>query len=149
LARAANWLANGDGRELAYGGAVAEWALRGHQRIGFAVRGLVGAGRASLDTTFPAWPVDVDDVPLLFGRFGRRGRPFDRVPRVDDRGFTIRLEDTFLVAEPQATLIWNATGWMRLNIGAGYRFVGASDWLGDRLSGATGSFSVQLGGDGF
>jgi hypothetical protein len=149
------WLANGDGRELAYGGAVVEWAVRGRERIGFAVRGLVGVGRATLESSLFGDLGDRDiDVPRLFGRFGRRGQSFGhggdlRIPVVGGSGFTVRVEDTFLVAEPQVTFIWNAADWMRLNIGAGYRVVGATDWFGDRLNGASGSVSVQFGGGGY
>ena len=57
----------------------------------------------------------------------------------------IRVSDTFLVAEPQANVLFRLTDWFRISVGAGYRLVGATDVLEDRLNGFTGTVGFQFG----
>jgi hypothetical protein len=42
--------------------------------------------------------------------------------------------------------LWAITPWLRINAGAGYRFIGATDLLGDELRGPSGSIGIQFGG---
>ena len=53
------------------------------------------------------------------------------------------IESGFVIA-PDFRL--TLTPWMRLDVGAAYRFIGASDLLGDELHGRSGSIAVQFGG---
>ena len=56
------------------------------------------------------------------------------------------VEDDFFVAEPHAVVSVRATRWLRIDAGAGYRFIAGSGSLNDRFSGASGTLSVQFGG---
>ena len=140
------WLTDGsDDREVAYGGLVLEWLARTDRRLGFGVRGLVGAGSATLGASF----TDVGSLPRGFSRASRdsgRERNDQRVSDGSVRTVRLALRDDFFVAEPQVNLFLNLTDRLRLSVGAGYRLIGADDWAADRLAGATGSFSVQWGG---
>ena len=60
-----------------------------------------------------------------------------------------RVRENFFVAEPQANVLLNVTDWMRINAGFGYRFIGGTSFLDDRLSGLSGSIAVEFGGNGF
>src|SRR5262245_51083104 len=84
------WLANGNrGRRLGYGGAVVEWLRGTDQRFGFALRGLVGAGRATLN----------EDVSILRAGVDRR--------LTTPATVQVRLTRDVFVAEPQADLLVN------------------------------------------
>jgi hypothetical protein len=124
-----------DDFRLTYGGLVAGWTLFPDRRIQFGTRGLVGIGRATLGT-------DVE-----FARFGRGGRgtrigPRDAVPET----IRFRTEDDFFVFEPHVTLVTKVSRHVAINLGAGYRVTAYTDWLDERVNGATGSIGVQLGG---
>jgi len=56
------------------------------------------------------------------------------------------VHDQFFVAEPQASLVFKVTNWLRLNSGIGYRVIGSSGGSEDRQRGTTGSFALQFGG---
>lgn len=131
------WLANGsEARKMTYGGALVEYLARPTQRIHFSLRGLVGVGTSTLGFELPNRSAPRGG-PGSFGRFSDRhgrGAP-ERV---------LLFSDGFVVAEPQANVYFNLARWLRLGLGASYRFTGASE-LGDRLAGASGNFSVVLG----
>ena len=57
----------------------------------------------------------------------------------------LRINGDFVVAEPQLNALWTVTPWLRLDAGAGYRFIGESDLLGRRLRGPSASVA-QFGG---
>ena len=61
-----------------------------------------------------------------------------------DRSF--RVSENFFVAEPQANVLLTVTPWMRLNAGVGYRLIGGTSLLEDRLNGVSGTIAVQFGG---
>ena len=131
------WLANGsDARQMAYGGALLEYVLRPSKLVHLSVRGLVGAGSSTLG-------FDLQEPERE--RFGFHG--FDRFgdhrgPVPERRGFLHY--DDFFIAEPQANVFFNLAPWLRVGLGASYRFIGATE-VGDRLKGVSGNLSVVFG----
>lgn len=128
------WLANGsEARKMAYGGALVEYIAKPSNLIHVSVRGLVGVGTSTLSV----------EVTGFDG--GRRS--FDRFRNDRGRGPERRLllfRDDFVLAEPQANVFFNLARWVRLGLGASYRFIGATG-LDDRLAGPSGNFSVVFG----
>jgi len=133
------WLANRhDDFKMAYGGLVVGWQMAADRRIGFGVRGLVGAGEATLG----------DSVTILtrdepFARFGQSGRNTAVFPPINRRFI---FDEGFFIAEPQVDLHLRFTNSIRLNWGVGYRLIGAARGVEDRLRGVTGSVAIQFGG---
>jgi hypothetical protein len=122
------WLTSREnGRRLAYGGAVLEWLQGTDGRFGYAVRGLIGGGRATL----------TEDVTFFRARPGRIAPPTTVQVRVD--------RDVF-VAEPQVDFLANFSRRFRLDASVGYRLVGAEGDFDRRLRGVTGSVGLQIGG---
>jgi len=118
------------GRDLAYGGLVLQW-FGGNDTIGFSAKTLVGGGHTE-------W----SGVAQLVDRGGRviRSEPF-------------RTGQGIYVAEPELDARIRIAPRLRLAVGAGYRFTGYDrrDFGLDvpgrvRLSGATGSVGLQIGG---
>jgi hypothetical protein len=133
------WLANGDDdRRMAYGGAVVEWLIRSDRRIGFGMRTLVGAGSATLPTSFTVFGDDVRHRASRTARFGAR------TPGSIER--TLAVRDDFFIAEPQVNLLLRLASRYRFSVGVGYRVIGAAPVLGDRLEGVSGSLALQIGG---
>lgn len=139
LGGGAYWLTNGPaGSDLAYGGALVEWFAQRSDRFNLSFRGLVGLGTGSV-------AIDVDEFPEPGfpehgGRGARGGRRFShRFPT------SVRVDEGFFVAEPQANASYTFTSWMRLGVGAGYRFIGAASGLESRFRGPTASISLQFG----
>jgi len=131
------WLSNGsDAREMAYGGALVEYIARPSKLIHVSVRGLVGAGTTTLGFDLQQ-PEREQFGSRGFDRFGdRRGRvPQHRV---------FLYYDDFFIAEPQANVFFNLAGWLRVGLGASYRFIGATE-VGDRLKGVSGNISFVFG----
>ena len=118
------------GRDLAYGGLMLQWLGGGSDVFGFGAKMLLGGGSATSSGT----------VQVV-----ERGRlivePF-------------RARRNFLVAEPELDARIRIAPHLRLAIGAGYRFTGNDhgrrvagfDIPANRLSGAIGSVSLQIGG---
>ena len=100
--------------DMWYTGPVFEWRLFADRPVGITAHGLVGYGEADFTRTIA---------------FGRHGRPvyFGR--------------EGFFVGEPEVQVIARLTSYMRLHVGAGYRFTSASQ----DLSGVSGSISLQFG----
>jgi len=124
------WLVNGDGRSLGYGGLVLQWLHGTEGRFGFSARGLIGGGWATLPSTYPYL------TPV--------GPPRNRqlVPTT----VNVWAEDGVFIAEPEANLLVNIAPRMRLNLGVGYRFVGADYDFDNRLHGVTATIGFQVGG---
>lgn len=78
------------------------------------------------------------EVPVRGGRF----RP--PTTRTIDVG-RVRVRDHFLVAEPQANVLFRVNDWFRVGLGAGYRLVDSAGDLSDRLRGFTGTVGFQFG----
>jgi hypothetical protein len=125
------WLVNGDGRSLGYGGLMFQWLEGTERRLGFSARGLIGGGWATLPQSY-TYLTPVGPTP----------RSRQLVPTT----VHVWAEDGVFIAEPEASLLVNVAPRMRLNLGVGYRFVGA-DWDFDhRLHGVTATIGFQVGG---
>jgi len=129
-----------DDRKLWYGGPVFEWLLGADRTIGFGVRTLVGAGSGTL-----ALPLS-DLVNGRNVRDNRRGGTLRGGSPSMAAAATVAVQDDFYVAEPQLNVMWNLNAGRRIVFGVGYRAVGNAPYLGDELSGLSGSISFQLGG---
>jgi len=130
------WLANGNGREMAYGGVVAQCLVWSNSRFGVSAKGLLGGGQASV----------TDTITVRVPEVRTNGRVVTPASTVSQQ---VRVHDGFAVAEPEAQLSIRLSKQLRLAVGAGYRFTGSDrrgDFRGDRLDGATGSVSLQVGG---
>ncbi len=150
------WLANqDDDLKMAYGGMLVEYLARSHERIGFGVRGLVGAGHATLGSTvgeyfgvegaigLPGGDPRNDHVArMMRGGRGRHGG--GAFPIAADTA--ILVSESFFVIEPQASVIWHVTRWARLDLGVGYRLTAGAGALDDDLRGPSASVAVQFGG---
>lgn len=125
-----------NGREMDYGGLVVEWMARTNHAVGFGARALVGGGAATFtDTVIVSVP-----VPVL--------RPDGRPDHFDVRNQSVPFyfHTDFFVTEPQADLLLNLNGLMRVRIGAGYRLIGGARGQEDQLRGATVSVALVIGG---
>jgi hypothetical protein len=141
LGGGAYWLTNGpSGTDLAYGGALIEWFARRSDRFNLSFRGLVGAGTGTLAVDVSGFP-----EPPRFGDFGGRGHGDRNGHFPHPFPSSVRVEEGFFVAEPQANASYTFTSWLRLGAGAGYRLIGAASGLESRLRGPTASVSLQFG----
>ena len=121
------WLANtGHDRNLAYGGLVLGLFTPVDKPFAFGVKTLLGGGRATVTRS------------LTFVNDSRNGPQF----------FTqdVRLSDSVGVVEPEADAVFRLGGNFRVTAGVGYRWVGRERGSFDRLSGATGTVGLQIGG---
>jgi hypothetical protein len=126
------WLVDGSGgREMAYGGLVLGLFSPADRRFGFGAKGLIGGGEATLAGTV---------VPL----YGFYGRAIPPRPIVSPR--SVRFQEGFFIAEPEADAMFRLTKHLRLTGGIGYRLIGASHDVDDRVRGITGSIGLQIGG---
>jgi hypothetical protein len=127
---AADWLVNpSSDHEMWYGGLSLQWLAHTQSRFGYAAKGLIGGGEATLGgTTF---------VPVVNPR---RGRVVSPAP------VRTLFHQAFFLMEPEADVLIRLTHGMRITAGAGYRFTFA-DYGGDsRLRGAVGTVGLQIGG---
>jgi hypothetical protein len=143
----AYWLANRDDDfKMQYYGGLVRWIIAGRRALGVSAGGFVGFGDATLGRTygdlFPSGNGQRIKDPMRFHAI--RGHGDGRVPLTPDT--RVRVNDDFVLAEPQLNGVWNITSWMRLDAGIGYRFIGAADVLGDELRGPSGSVAIQFGG---
>lgn len=137
------WLANGNrDREMAYGGVVVGWLTRADRRIGFGVKGLVGAGEATVSNTVTELVFSRDDRNL----FGPSRTPGERGLTPTAMSVRVRARGGFFVAEPEANLLVTLTRSLRLSGGVGYRVIGGTRNLDSRLRGVSGSIALQIGG---
>jgi hypothetical protein len=136
------WLAAGASAwDLQYGGLVIGLQMPPDRPVAFGVKGLMGVGGATGSVTTQEVFGPRLNVPT--GRIARFGHRPTFVPGFD----RVQLSETFLVFEPQGTLSWRVTKRIRFGVSAGYRFAGSPDVyvFDDRLNGATGAVSVQVG----
>lgn len=138
---AAYWLTDGaDGARLTYGGVLVGWSSSPQRWLRFGARGLVGAGTARLGTDVAGEPVP-GGGGQTFARFGSRSsNGVERTPAT----LRVLVQDDFFVFEPQANIVTSVTDHIAVDWSAGYRVVGFTDALEDRLDGATGSVAVQV-----
>ena len=126
-------------RQLAYGGVVVGLQSGANGRVGFAVKGLVGGGRATIVRSELRFDDD-HDVRILTPAI---------VPKVvlpPTPVFTdVRVREEFFIFEPDASLVFKLTRRVRLTAGAGYRWVGRARGGRDGLGGPSGSVGLQIG----
>jgi len=136
---------------MAYGGLVLEYLARTDRRIGFGARALIGGGDATIPVPFariygPNVPVaHGDDIRFGSHHGGHPGRPPGSNDNLVPYGKAL-WSDTYFIAEPQANVLLNLSGWCRLNVGVGYRLIGGASMIDDQLRGVSGTIAVQFGG---
>jgi PEGA domain-containing protein len=114
----AYWQVNSS-TDMWYTGPIVEWRIFGDRAIGLTAHGLIGYGEANLFQ------------PIAFGGRGQNRHDVHSFHGVEG----------FFVAEPEAQFIARLSSFMRLHVGAGYRFTSSH---GD-FDGASGSVSLQFG----
>jgi hypothetical protein len=141
----AYWLANrADDFKMQYAGGLARWTVGGHRRLGVSAGALIGLGDATLSRSYGDLFGNRIDRELMSPRNARFDNHGHWLPPVT--GATrVAIDESFFIAEPQVSGVWNMTGWMRLDAGVGYRLIGGADLLGDQLRGVSGSIAVQFG----
>ena len=130
------WLANGNDREMAYGGVVAQCLVWNNSRFGVSAKGLLGGGQASV----------TDTISVRVPEVRANGRVITPASTLSQ---SVRVHNAFVLAEPEAQLSFRLKKQLHLAVGAGYRFTGSDrrgGFDGNRLDGATGSVSLQIGG---
>jgi hypothetical protein len=135
------WLANqSNTRKMWYGGLVLQWLAHSDNRIGYGVKGLIGAGGATVGATVS------EPVYSLTFPFGPDGRPLNLDPRpaLTIRTVTVPVREAFFVAEPEANLTLRLTKRVRLAGGLGYRAVSRDRRDGTQLGGVAGSLGLQF-----
>jgi len=137
------WLANNaSGRRMAYGGLMLQWLGQTNRRIGWAAKGLIGGGEATLSDTV----TELTYVPNpAFVPGVRRGDVSPVIPG-PTRSVQVHFRQDFFVAEPEANIVLRLSKNFRLTGGFGYRAVDARRHQDDRLSGPVGSVAFQIGG---
>ena len=147
-------LANGSGADgMTCGGGVFEYFINQGSLVNVSVRGLVGGGKATLDSGFPSFDRDFgrgNDFPS-FGGSGSRGnvpgfvnvlgRRFSEDFDLDDIFAT---ETSFFIAEPEVNVILNISETFRLGVGGGYRFIGGAGRLQNRLDEFTANVALKM-----
>jgi hypothetical protein len=127
-------------RGMTYGGAVVGWQPWGEGPVGLSVRSLFGVGRAKVADTVSFADAEFPD---FFDGNGRNSK----APILPSTVTVARSVD-LLVAEPQVDLLVRLTKHLHLDVGGGYRLVGASHNSGisdDRFRGASGSIALRIG----
>ena len=136
-----HWLvSDSDDMHLTYGGGVIEWFSNPDSRVKLSAGGLFGFGVATLDTVVGAGSGSYRGGRFSARRFGRH----DGLAEWQRLG-TVRLREDFYVFEPQANVVFSATDWLRVGVGAGFRLVGAADAFDDRLRGYTAQVGFHVG----
>jgi hypothetical protein len=133
-------------RRLAYGGVVLQWFALTSDRFALSAKALLGGGQATLPQTI------TQVIGLPSPRELERLTPsqVNDLIRTHTITTTVRARQEFMLAEPEMNARLSLSKHVRLTVGAGYRFA-ETDWRrgGDirrRLSGATGSLGLQIGG---
>ncbi|MBS1817644.1 MAG: hypothetical protein JSU08_06930 [Acidobacteria bacterium] len=146
IGAAGYWLTNRDRSfEMQYGGALARWTFFKEQPVSVSAGLLAGFGTATIARTWSDLFGEPSATTLRLPDM--RGVRSSTLVRPAISGSTpVRINDDFLLAEPQANVFVKLTPWMRLDVGAGYRFVDASRYMGDQLSGASGSIALRFSG---
>ena len=133
------WLAHEhrDDREMAYGGLVVQWLARTRGPAAFGVKALFGGGEATMNETVF---IGIPEVRWANGQI---------IVPPNTRSQVLRFRRGFAVAEPELLGLVRLSKHVKLTGGVGYRFAGTDhreDVGSVRLSGATGSLSLQIGG---
>lgn len=136
------WLTNGSaGDDMGYGGLVVQWTDRADRNAGFGARSLVGLGHATLTRTANIYFYD----PMAVRAARQQGLP---LPTPSPTTVRVRDNVDFFVFEPQLNGFVNLGTNARLTGGIGYRVIGDARGAEDRLRGAVGSISLEIGSFG-
>jgi hypothetical protein len=135
-------------RELAYGGFVMQWFVLNSDRFGVSGKVLLGGGHAT--TAQAVTQVVGLPSPRELGQLTQA--QYNDLVRAHTVITTIGVHQDFFVAEPEVNARLALAKHVRLTFGAGYRFAGNGWWYhyyggghNDRVSGAVGTFGVQIG----
>lgn len=137
-----------DDFQMQYGGGVVRWTFFADRPVAFSTGVFAGFGTATLSRPYgeifgtpPNLPARTQQ--MMAGRTGQGSTiRFGTTPTVST---PVRIHDDYTLAEPQLNLVWSITPWLRLDAGAGYRFVGNAELLNRQLRGASGSIALQFG----
>ena len=134
-----------DDFQMQYGGGLVRWTFLADRPVAISTGVFAGFGTATIARPFG----DLFNIPtspaasVPAGRGGNNGRiRFGTSPSADT---PVRIHDDYTLAEPQLNIVWSITPWLRLDAGAGYRFVGNAELLNRQLRGASGSLALQFG----
>ncbi|MEZ5291032.1 MAG: hypothetical protein R2745_08125 [Vicinamibacterales bacterium] len=133
-----------DSFETQYGGALVRWTFLADGPVGVSAGMLAGFGTATLTRPFG----DVFGGPRFgppVAAFGRDGRVRVAPTTSLTADTPVRVHDDFVLVEPQLNLVWTVAPWLRLDAGASYRVVGASELLDRQLRGVAGTVAVRFG----
>lgn len=141
-----------DDFQMQYGGGLVRWTFFADRPVAISTGILAGFGTATLSRPYG----DIFGAPRTVatpttntaGRQTGMPSPSNRI-RFGASAITastpVRIHDDYTLAEPQLNLVWSITPWLRLDAGAGYRFVGNAELLNRQLRGASGSIALQFG----
>lgn len=137
-----------DDFRMQYGGGLARWTFFGDRALAVSTGLFAGFGSATLARPYG----DVFGTPRTLATTAsfQAGRGRTTGPRIGMPLITadtpVRINENFLMAEPQLNAVWTITPWLSLDAGVGYRLIGATDLLGDQLRGPSGSVAIRFGG---
>lgn len=141
-----------DDFQMQYGGGVVRWTFFADRPVAISTGVFAGFGTATLSRpygdVFGAPRTVATPTTTTAGRQATVPTPSNRI-RFGASAITastpVRIHDDYTLAEPQLNLVWSITPWLRLDAGAGYRFVGNAELLNRQLRGASGSIALQFG----
>ena len=136
---------------MQYGGGVVRWTIFADRPVAISTGVFAGFGTATLSRPYG----DVFGVPRTVSVPAQTTAGRQTVPTPANRirfgasaitaSTPVRIHDDYTLAEPQLNIVWSITPWLRLDAGAGYRFVGNAELLNRQLRGASGSVALQFG----
>lgn len=134
-----------DDFRMQYGGGLVRWTFFADRPVAISTGVFAGFGTATIARPYG----DLFDLPTAPAASAPAGRgPNGRIrfgtsPSADT---PVRIHDDFTMAEPQLNIVWSITPWLRLDAGAGYRFIGNAHLTEQQLRGPSGSLALQFGG---
>ncbi|MCC6989221.1 MAG: hypothetical protein IT181_09505 [Acidobacteria bacterium] len=137
-----------DDFRMQYGGGLARWTFFGDRAVAVSTGVFAGFGDATLARPYG----EIFGTPRQTSANAsfQSGRGRTNGPRIGTSLITtdtpVRISEHFVMAEPQVNAVWTITPWLSLDAGVGYRFIGATDLLGDQLRGPSGSVAIRFGG---
>lgn len=134
---------------MQYGGGLVRWTFLADSPVAISTGVFAGFGTATIARPFGeifGLPTSPAATAAMASRMGRQipagAIRFGTSPSATT---PVRIHDDYTLAEPQVNLVWSITPWLRLDAGAGYRFVGNAELIDRQLRGASGSIALQFG----
>jgi hypothetical protein len=119
---------------MGYGGLSIHYWWHGNEPFGFALKGLIGGGTATLwDTITQRVPVPPYPTPFRGGNV-----------TTTTQTYNVWHYEGFFITEPEADVFFKLNDHVRVTGGVGYRVIGAGGNTDNRLRGVTGTFGVQV-----